>query len=117
MQTETLLTWPLTVTRVELCLRCPAEIAEGSEEAEELSGAEIPEVLSTAAPGLKDVAGLSTAIVQGQLKNCEMLSKLDECYAHLNKPQLEDVVGKTKWKITLFSDVLTNAVSLSTILM
>lgn len=56
---------------------------------------------------VEDVVGPSSAVVHGQLKNSEMLSKLDECFPHLSQLQHEDVVSLIKSHVSLFSDVPT----------
>lgn len=45
---------------------------------------------------VEDVVGPSSAVVHGQLKNSEMLSKLDVCFLHLSWLQHEDVVSLIK---------------------
>lgn len=83
-----------------------AESADGSQVPEELSCAEIPEVLSTGvASDLEDDVELPIAVVQGRLRNPEILSRLDVCFMHLTETQREDVVELIKSNLTLFSDV------------
>ena len=55
----------------------------------------------------EDITSPSAAMVQGWLKNFEMLSKLDECLPHLTQTQHEDVVSLIPSHLSLFSDVLT----------
>lgn len=85
-----------------------AEATVSSQVTGKLSGAGILGVLPTAAAAdLKDVVGLSLAVVQGRLQNSAMLSKLDECFLHLTESQCEDVVQLIKSNVSLFSDVPT----------
>uniref|UniRef100_A0A671UEB7 Gypsy retrotransposon integrase-like protein 1 n=1 Tax=Sparus aurata TaxID=8175 RepID=A0A671UEB7_SPAAU len=73
-----------------------------------LSGADSPEALvAPAVSDDEDITGPSAVMVQGRLKNFEMLSKLDVCLPHLTQAQHEDVVSLIKSHLSLFSDVPT----------
>lgn len=54
-----------------------------------------------------DIAAPSGAVVQGRLKNCEMLAELYKCFLNLDDNQGEHVVDLIKSHLSLFSDVLT----------
>ena len=54
-----------------------------------------------------DVTSPSTAVVQGRLKNSEILSKLDESFSDLDELKREHVVKLIRSHVSLFSDVPT----------
>lgn len=57
-----------------------------------------------------DITSPSTAVIQGRLKNSEMLSKLDESFFHLEKSKREDLVKLIRSHASLFSDVPTRPI-------